>query len=352
MAATIPAYAQNLSAEQEAKLTQLEEAVSHVAQSCASHRAFCTRATYVRYLRARSWNVHKAAKMLLATLSWRAEFKPDELRWEAICHEAKRGKLFILPQLDLDGRPVVLMRPRNEGEYEDGDDRIRWLVYQLEAASHIADASTSPSADGKMAWLIDFVGYSRKNAPPLRVSMQTLHILQNHYPERLGRAVCWQPPYVFDLLWKAVGPFVDPATREKLVFLPTKALKKEPDVMTRYFDMSDLDDSLGGEVPIAELWSYERYEVRMRQVDAQLDARLAAAAGSLVPETSEELADAAAQLAAAGAEDAAAAAAEVARAEAAAAAVVAAEEEGGAKGADVAAARAGLAELEVRAGTR
>lgn len=58
-----------------------------------------------------------------------------------------------------------------------------------------ADAT---AADGKMAWLVDFVGYSRKNSPPIRVALQTLHILQDHYPERLGRAVSFQPPFFFE----------------------------------------------------------------------------------------------------------------------------------------------------------
>lgn len=52
-----------------------------------------------------------------------------------------------------------------------------------------------------MAWLVDYVGYSRKNSPPLKVAMQTLHILQDHYPERLGRAVCFQPPFFFERAW-------------------------------------------------------------------------------------------------------------------------------------------------------
>ena len=34
-------------------------------QTSAAHVAFCTRGTYIRYLRARSWNVAKATKVPL-----------------------------------------------------------------------------------------------------------------------------------------------------------------------------------------------------------------------------------------------------------------------------------------------
>ena len=48
----------------------------------------------------------------------------------------------------------------------------------------------------------DFEGYSRKNAAPASVALQTLKILQGHYPERLGLAICYHPPWLFQLVWR------------------------------------------------------------------------------------------------------------------------------------------------------
>ena len=56
-----------------------------------------------------------------------------------------------------------------------------------------------------MTWLIDFEGYSMRNAPPVRTSINVMSILQNHYPERLGGAVCYHAPGLFSLTWKVRG---------------------------------------------------------------------------------------------------------------------------------------------------
>jgi hypothetical protein len=60
----------------------------------------------------------------------------------------------------------------------------------------------STAGVGKMTWLIDFEGYSLRNAPAVRTSLGVLHILQNHYPERLGGAVCYHAPGLFSMTWK------------------------------------------------------------------------------------------------------------------------------------------------------
>lgn len=42
---------------------------------------YCSDASISRYLAAQSWNVKKAAKMLKASLKWRLDFMPEEIRW-------------------------------------------------------------------------------------------------------------------------------------------------------------------------------------------------------------------------------------------------------------------------------
>lgn len=69
---------------------------------------------------------------------------------------------------------------------------------------------------GKMTWLLDMHGYSRKYSPPLKVSMQTIHVLQNHYPERLGKALVCRAPTLFQFFYRTLAPFIDPVTKEKV----------------------------------------------------------------------------------------------------------------------------------------
>ncbi len=62
------------------------------------------------------------------------------------------------------------------------------------AAGHAAQGASWPARD---------TGALRR----AQVASATLHILQSHYPERLGRAVCFRAPALFSLTWKARAPW-------------------------------------------------------------------------------------------------------------------------------------------------
>lgn len=130
-----------------------------------------------------------------------------------------------------------------------------------------------------MTWLIDFGGYNRKNQPPWKVSMQTLHIVQNHYPERLGRAVNFQPPFLFELFYKAISPFVDPVTRDKLVFLHKDTDATEG--MAKQFNLEHLDESICGQLPEDGMWNFELYREKMKKMDEEHKLKVEEAGKSL-----------------------------------------------------------------------
>ena len=49
---------------------------------------------------------------------------------------------------------------------------------------------------------------------------QVLHILQTHYPERLGRALITHMPWMLNAFFKLITPFIDPVTKDKIRFNP------------------------------------------------------------------------------------------------------------------------------------
>lgn len=71
---------------------------------------------------------------------------------------------------------------------------------------------TTPGV-GKFAWLLDFQGYTMANAPPLRVSLHCNSVLANHYPERLGLAVCYHAPVLFSYTYKVRSVRCDEGAR-------------------------------------------------------------------------------------------------------------------------------------------
>ncbi|KAL7163340.1 hypothetical protein ACSBR2_039438 [Camellia fascicularis] len=72
---------------------------------------YCFDASISRYLRARTWNVKKATKMMKETLKWRLEYKPKEIRWDEVAREAEIGNMYRSNYADKHGRPVLVMRP-------------------------------------------------------------------------------------------------------------------------------------------------------------------------------------------------------------------------------------------------
>ncbi|PWA42999.1 CRAL-TRIO lipid binding domain-containing protein [Artemisia annua] len=185
---------------------------------------FCSDQSISRYLRARSWNTIKAEKMLEASLIWRMNYKPAEIRWEHVAEEAATGKIYRSSFMDKHGRKQE-----------------------------------------QMVWLIDFSGFSMSNIS-IKSTKETAHILQDHYPERLGLAILYNPPKLFEPFWKVVKPFLEPKTANKVKFVYSDDANTKS-IMESLFYIDKLESAFGGKNRAR--FDVKIYADRMKEDDAK-----------------------------------------------------------------------------------
>lgn len=202
-------------------------------------------ATLRRFLHARSLNVEKACKFLLQHLKWRQTFVPFGCIQEAeIANELKKEKIF-LQGVDKKGRPIgVILARRHESSDRDLEEFKRFVVYGFDKA-----VSSLPEDQEKFVLIADLKGYNYRNMD-IKGYLAILEILQDHYPERLGKLFMLHVPSLFSIAWRIVYPFIDPKVKEKIVFVEDKQLKE---TLLEHIDITDLPVDFGGQqtlVPI------------------------------------------------------------------------------------------------------
>mmetsp|Transcript_11275 Transcript_11275/g.18420 ORF Transcript_11275/g.18420 Transcript_11275/m.18420 type:complete len:275 (-) Transcript_11275:92-916(-) len=224
-------YTEEEKAKYEAFRTALDDITPH-------QKAWADEACLYRYLRARSFDLTKAEAMIRETLKWREESHPESIKFQDIAHEVETGKVYFRGS-DKVGHPILIMRPVKQNTSERAG-QMKLLVYMLEECIR----HMGPGIE-KLVLITDFKGYSMRNAPDMGTSRETLHILSNHYPERLLKSFSVDPPWYFWVFFKLIKPFIDPVTLEKVVFIPDNNNSCEP--LYQVVDKSKLEKTLMGD---------------------------------------------------------------------------------------------------------
>ncbi|RFU75391.1 hypothetical protein TARUN_6840 [Trichoderma arundinaceum] len=220
-----PAPRPELTSEQQAKYEALlDKAKAFTEIKCDKEKdksgpltdrelSWLTRDCLLRYLRATKWSVDDAAKRLLSTLAWRREYGIDEFTPEHISPEQETGKQIILG-FDRQGRPCQYLNPGRQNT-DASPRQIQHLFYMVERV-----VDMMPPGVEMLSLMINFKPSKQRQNTSVPVSMarEVLHILQNHYPERLGKALIINVPWLVQGFFKIITPFIDPVTREKLKF--------------------------------------------------------------------------------------------------------------------------------------
>lgn len=154
-----------------------------IADLSDTEKCWLTKECLLRYLRASKWDVPTAKKRIEATLLWRKEYGVEKLTADYISNENETGKQVILGY-DKESRPCLYLKP-SEQNTEKSPKQIQHLVYMLERVVDLM-----PAGQETLALLINFKSSTKSSSPNINQGREVLGILQNHYPERLGRALC------------------------------------------------------------------------------------------------------------------------------------------------------------------
>ena len=129
-----------------------------------------------------------------------------------IATEAATGKIYFAG-FDCWKRPVIILdnSVQNTNQH---DAHIIFLAWNLELGTRLM----SPAVD-KYVSLINLKKFSLINNPTLQTTKETIKMLCDCFPERLGHLICYQPPWVFKGVFDAVKMFIDPKTVSKVIFL-------------------------------------------------------------------------------------------------------------------------------------
>lgn len=147
-----------------------------------TERMWLTRECLLRYLRATKWNVSEAETRLKATLTWRREYGMEKLTPDYISVENETGKQVILGY-DIHGRPCLYLSPSKQNT-ERSDRQVEHLVFMIERVIDLMGPDQET-----LALLVNFNDTKSGQNASIGQAKDTLNILQNHYPERLGRAL-------------------------------------------------------------------------------------------------------------------------------------------------------------------
>jgi len=127
------------------------------------------------------------------------------------------------------------------------DQTMRFVVYRLkEAETMLAPAGSTPGAT-TFSVVFDLGGAKAQNVD-VKLVQRFIFILTNFYPERLG-VMCLldAPGFFLPFCWPLIKPFLNPATRDKVKFVSSRAAPGSEESLTGWVGRECLPRALGGE---------------------------------------------------------------------------------------------------------
>ncbi|XP_073218649.1 SEC14-like protein 5 isoform X3 [Lepidochelys kempii] len=210
----------------------------------------------LRFLRARDFNIDKAHEMLCQSLTWRKQYQVDYIlqtwRPPSLLEEYYTGGWHYQ---DKDGRPLYILRlgqmdtkglVKALGE----ESLLRHVLSINEEGQKRCEENTNLFGRPITSWtcLVDLEGLNMRHLwrPGVKALLRIIEVVEDNYPETLGRLLIVRAPRVFPVLWTLVSPFINENTRQKFLIYSGNNYQG-PGGLVDYLDKDVIPDFLGGE---------------------------------------------------------------------------------------------------------
>ena len=204
----------------------------------------------LRHFRADKGNVGKATKRLKYAINWRKENKVEEMLKAAhnpttpeeveirnmLMEEAETGKMCVRGY-DKKGRAVMYLYQCRENTHNE-ENNVKHLIYSIERMI----ACSKKNNLEKSVLVFDFLGWKMKHASSMSLTKMTIHIVQECYVERIERIYFCNAPGVFRTFFNMVKVFLDPHTKNKILFTTPRDQGK----IEEYFDLDKVETCMYG----------------------------------------------------------------------------------------------------------
>ncbi|KAK4056712.1 hypothetical protein OIO90_002264 [Microbotryomycetes sp. JL221] len=218
----------------------------------------------LRFARARKWKVSAGVAMLASCIKWRMDSDVEKIfekgeegmkDAEGFLMQLSSGKTYT-QGTDYYGRPVEYIHVRLHKTSDQSPKALEdFVLFQMESIRCML-------ADGadKVTIVFDMTGFGIRNMD-WRCILFIVKCLEAYYPESLNVMIIHNAPWVFQGIWKVLGPMLDPVVRNK-IFMS----KNEKDLL-EYIPKNHLVKQLGG----ANDWEWKYPDVISGENEKQKD---------------------------------------------------------------------------------
>ncbi|CAL8125543.1 unnamed protein product [Orchesella dallaii] len=216
---------------------------------------FDTDTFYLRWIRAREWQLNKAEEMLRKNIQWRKENDINCIRkWEPECASVPVDYPIEICGFDKIGCPVVIIPfcywdVRKGVEAGLSQEMIRYIDQALEIFEIVMKQRSTPEKPvTQISLIFDMYNLSFWQLASMKTIETILEVVRRYeanHPEILYRAYVVNASRIFNMLFNIIKPFLSPRTLDKVSIFPAQQNQWMP-VLMKDIEQDQLPKYFGG----------------------------------------------------------------------------------------------------------